>query len=557
MEVKKLLHMAGGIGESSYASNSKFQEKAILKIRPMLEEAIIEMHKSLLHKKMIVADLGCSSGPNAFLVLTEVMKTIGRQCQQLEVQPPEMQFFLNDLPGNDFNTLFRLLDDFEESMKADKDASSVLHFVAGLPGSFYGRLFPSQSVPEGLDSKTENVPLNRGNIYIGKTSSSHVVKLYQDQFKRDFTLFLKFRFNELVPGGQMVLAFLGRKEKDYNGLLNSVMEAISALLNSMVLEGLVEEEKLDSFNIPLYAPSMEEAEAVINEQGLYEIIHIKMTESNRDNVQSGANLAMCMRSVLEPMIVGHFGAGIVDELFSRFAMNAAERLAKEKTKVHFLAVFSDQIQASSISPFLPANMDSYYSHSSYFYFSSSNDQTIPPPHPTKPIPIPISTPSDQNSASIPVHLPDSRLGAAAIKIQSVYRGHLVRSLIQTIRSVDADAARLERLIQRQETVNAIRDESSRERIRINEMLMKALLRLDSVPGFYREVRQLRRDASRRIVALQEVLDGILVAVVIESDMIPAIPGSLVEIVDRICRGEMEWTEKGGEEGCCGRCVWHV
>ncbi|KAJ1699853.1 hypothetical protein LUZ63_008365 [Rhynchospora breviuscula] len=136
----------------------------------------------------------------------------------------------------------------------------------------------------------------------------------------------------------MVLAFLGRKEKDYNGPLNSVMDAISEFLNSMVLEGLVEEEKLDSFNMPLYAPSMEEAEAVINAQGLYEIIHIKMTEVNMDNIQSGAKVAMSMRSVFEPVIVGHFGAGIVDELFSRIAMHAAEHLVKEKTKVHFLAV---------------------------------------------------------------------------------------------------------------------------------------------------------------------------------------------------------------------------
>ncbi|KAJ4817702.1 S-adenosyl-L-methionine-dependent methyltransferases superfamily protein [Rhynchospora pubera] len=352
MEVKKFLHMAGGIGESSYASNSKFQ-KSILAIRPLLEEAVIEVHKSLLPEKMVVADLGCSSGPNAFLVLTEVMKIIGKQCQQMGVQPPEMQLFLSDLPGNDFNTLFRLLDDFEECMKAEKDASSVLHFVAGLPGSFYGRLFPSQSVhlfhssnslhwisqaPEGLDSKTEHVPLNRGNIYIGKTSSSHVVNLYQYQFKRDFTLFLNSRFNELVPGGQMVLAFLGRKEKDQNGPLNSVMEAISKLLNSMVLEGLVEEEKLDSFNMPLYAPSMEEAEAVINAQGLYEIVHIKMTEVNMDTIQGGENVAMSMQSVFGPVILGHFGAGIVDELFSRISKFAAEHLVKEETKVHFLAV---------------------------------------------------------------------------------------------------------------------------------------------------------------------------------------------------------------------------
>lgn len=125
-------------------------------------------------------------------------------------------------------------------------------------------------------------------------------------------------------------------------------------------------------------------------------------------------------------------------------------------------------------------MDSFYSYSSYSYFNSSNDQTTLP-HPTNPIlVIPISTSSDQTSTSIPVHLPASYLTTAAVKIQSVYRGHLVRSLIRTIRSVDAERARLERLIQRQETVDAVRDGNGRERIRINEMLMRSLLRLDSV-----------------------------------------------------------------------------
>ncbi|XP_078165591.1 BAG family molecular chaperone regulator 6, mitochondrial-like [Carex rostrata] len=193
-------------------------------------------------------------------------------------------------------------------------------------------------------------------------------------------------------------------------------------------------------------------------------------------------------------------------------------------------------------------MNSCYSYSAYSYFSSSNDQ-LTPPHPTNPILIPISTSSDQNPASILVHLPASYLAAAAVKIQSVYRGHLVRSFIRTVRSVDAETDRLERLIQRQETVDAVRNEKSRERIRINEMLMRALLRLDSVPGFYPEVRQLRRHISRRIVTLQEVLDAIVTAEVKELE-VEAIPASLEEIV------EMKWREKGGEYCCgpCGRCV---
>ncbi|KAJ3696669.1 hypothetical protein LUZ61_000374 [Rhynchospora tenuis] len=366
MKVEKLLHMAGGAGNSSYAANSKIQEKAILKIKPILDEAVTEVHKTLLPGKMVVADLGCSSGPNTFLVLTQVMKIITKQCQLLELQPPEMQFFLNDLPGNDFNNIFQSLDYFEESVKTEKGSISVPHFVVGLPGSFYKRLFPIQSVhffhssyslmwisqvPEGLESNGDYVPPNKGNIYIGKTSPPLVVKLYQDQFTRDFSLFLKLRFNELVPGGQMVLAFLGRKKKNiYNGELSSLWGLVSESLHSMVHEGIVEEEKLDSFNLPFYAPSMEEAKEVINTQGLFDIIHMQMFESNWDpyddsdddfvidNNQSGANFAMCIRSVLEPIIVSHFGESIVDELFSRFAMNVAKHLLKEKTKLPVLTL---------------------------------------------------------------------------------------------------------------------------------------------------------------------------------------------------------------------------
>ncbi|KAJ3696666.1 hypothetical protein LUZ61_000371 [Rhynchospora tenuis] len=95
---------------------------------------------------------------------------------------------------------------------------------------------------------------------------------------------------------------------------------------------------------------MDEAKAVINEKGLLQIIEIQMFESNWDpyddsdddfvfdNIQSGANFAMSMRSVLEPMVASHFGAAIVGELFSRFATNAAKHLLKEKTKYAVLAV---------------------------------------------------------------------------------------------------------------------------------------------------------------------------------------------------------------------------
>ncbi|KAM7271994.1 hypothetical protein ACFE04_031208 [Oxalis oulophora] len=99
---------------------------------------------------------------------------------------------------------------------------------------------------------------------------------------------------------------------------------------------------------------------------------------------------------------------------------------------------------------------------------------------------------------------------AAIKIQSLYRAHAIRKLYKQISAANRDATQLQNLIQQQDTVDTIRSQE-REKLRINEALMSLLLKLDSVPGYDPAVREARRKVSRRIVGLQEILDGIVEA----------------------------------------------
>ncbi|KAJ4850649.1 hypothetical protein Tsubulata_045767, partial [Turnera subulata] len=227
MEVEQVLHMKRGEGECSYYKNSLIQKYVILKTRPILEEAVAQLcGESSTEKCFRMADLGCSSGPNALLPLWEVIETIHSTSRRMNHQKaPALQFFLNDLPGNDFNTVFRSLlrkfyDKLEE-VKFDKLGSC---FVAAMPGSFHGRLFPDNSlhfvhssyslhylsqVPAGLVSES-GVPLNKGNICLAKTSSPSVHKAYEDQFEKDFTSFICSRSLEMVSGGRMVLTFMGR-----------------------------------------------------------------------------------------------------------------------------------------------------------------------------------------------------------------------------------------------------------------------------------------------------------------------------------------------------------
>uniref|UniRef100_A0ACD5ZHD1 Uncharacterized protein n=1 Tax=Avena sativa TaxID=4498 RepID=A0ACD5ZHD1_AVESA len=230
MRVEKDLRMASGDGENSYAANSRTPEKAILENRPLLQKAIQGAYTSLSGERaMVVADLGCSSGPNTLLVVAEVLRTISSQNMD-DHRAVELQFFLNDLPSNDFNLIFQSLDQLQHLVTGKEEAGSKEIaatpppcYVARLPGSFYKRLFPSESarlfhssyclhwlakVPYELSAGNYQ---NEGNIHIGKTTPQTVIKLFTEQFQNDFELFLTLRSEELVSGGRMLLTFLGRK----------------------------------------------------------------------------------------------------------------------------------------------------------------------------------------------------------------------------------------------------------------------------------------------------------------------------------------------------------
>uniref|UniRef100_A0A2P2PIA4 Jasmonate O-methyltransferase n=1 Tax=Rhizophora mucronata TaxID=61149 RepID=A0A2P2PIA4_RHIMU len=147
MEVTRVLHMNGGDGETSYAKYSNLQNKIIKMARPILEEAVTEMLSNIKPAPMIIniADLGCSSGPNSLLAVSEIIDFIEAKCNDLGLQARELSIFLNDLSFNDFNYVFRLLPEFYNQLKKEKGTSFGPCFVSATPGSFYGRLFPSMS----------------------------------------------------------------------------------------------------------------------------------------------------------------------------------------------------------------------------------------------------------------------------------------------------------------------------------------------------------------------------------------------------------------------------
>jgi len=105
---------------------------------------------------------------------------------------------------------------------------------------------------------------------------------------------------------------------------------------------LVEETKLDSFNLPIYFPTMEEVREVIEAEGSFTLQTLKTFKLGWDaNLQDEVNgslldskirgefIAKSIRVVFEPILTVEFGNEIMDELFSRFATKISQLIEFE------------------------------------------------------------------------------------------------------------------------------------------------------------------------------------------------------------------------------------
>ncbi|KAK9066875.1 hypothetical protein SSX86_014198 [Deinandra increscens subsp. villosa] len=358
MDVSQVLRMNGGDGDYSYSNNSLLQREVITMTKPIIEDSLTNLYCDMnFPKTLIMADLGCSSGPNTLLVASELVKSIDKIRLELgnSNEPIEIQIYLNDLPHNDFNTIFHSVPKFQKKLTKQMTSysSSPRCYVSGVPGSFYTRLFLNRSIHfiyssyslMWLSKVPEMINTNKGNIYMSRTSPPSVIKAYHEQFQRDFMTFLKCRSEEMVRGGRMVLTLLGRQSDDpCSKECCYVWDLLALSLNDMVSKGLIEEEKVDSFNIPQYTPSSKEVSNEVEKEGSFMIDCLEVSQVNWDastdhnpifskEDAQGYNMGKCMRAVAEPLVLSHFGESIIEGVFERYTNNIKMSMSKEKTKL--------------------------------------------------------------------------------------------------------------------------------------------------------------------------------------------------------------------------------
>ncbi|GKA83803.1 ribonuclease H-like domain-containing protein [Tanacetum coccineum] len=105
---------------------------------------------------------------------------------------------------------------------------------------------PTEQVLELAKTKKEN-------IYMSRTSPPSVIGAYCEQFQKDFTMFLKCQGEEV--------------------------DLLATALNDMVIEGLIEEEKMDSFNIPQNTLCAKEVSNEVEKEGSSDIDYLEIVQN--------------------------------------------------------------------------------------------------------------------------------------------------------------------------------------------------------------------------------------------------------------------------------------
>ncbi|KAG5570352.1 hypothetical protein H5410_060118 [Solanum commersonii] len=367
LKLERMLSMKGGKGEASYVNNSQAQGQHARSMLHLLKETLdgVQLISSSENDiPFVIVDLGCSCGSNTVYIIDVIVEHMRKRFDTTDQQSPEFSAFFCDLPSNDFNTLFQLLpplanNGMEECLASNSHRS---YFAAGVPGSFYRRLFPARSidvfysafslhwlsqVPDVVLDK-QNVAYNKGRIYIHGANES-TTKAYKKQFQSDLANFLCARSKEMKRGGSMFLVCLGRTSMDPTdqggaGLLFGTH--FQDAWDDLVQEGLITSEKRDSFNIPVYAPSIQDFKEVVEANGSFTINNLQVFRGGSplvvnhpdDAAEVGRALAISCRSVSGVLVDAHIGEQLGDELFTRVERRASRHAKELIEKLQFFHI---------------------------------------------------------------------------------------------------------------------------------------------------------------------------------------------------------------------------
>ncbi|KAG0575649.1 hypothetical protein KC19_5G020400 [Ceratodon purpureus] len=337
---------AGGDGEGSYSRQSRLWSGMGSMLTPSLKEAILNHLSPPAEGSGAIhyADFGCSVGANTLRFAQFVADTLKARPDVID---RDIVCHFVDLPSNDFNTLFKQLPPFVG--EGDGSGEERTWFADGVPGSQYRRMFPRSSLHVAITALTlhylsetpksildkSSPAYNKGKI--GPNGSSPAAaEAYAEASRQGLRKFFECRAEEIASGGVLCFYTPGRRDRAHpeHQLFEEIIHFVPPFEKAwkeLVNEGVLTEESLDAFNIPICHPSIEELrEAIEHPPSAFRIEKLDFIDKfalTPDNAEEtvfkdaqayGQFMVNMFNSGMGPMVGDYLGPELAPALVNRF-----------------------------------------------------------------------------------------------------------------------------------------------------------------------------------------------------------------------------------------------
>jgi salicylate 1-O-methyltransferase len=241
-----------------YNKASGIYLKMNLQILPSVIKYLLEAEPSSTSTLNLV-DYGSSEGYNSMILYSKALPFLRARSSK------PVLIFHNDLPQNNWCTLFRTIN---ESPDSYLNCENV--FYSAIGRSYLNQLCPSNSVHFGYAGITFH--------FLSKQPECDRVEHRQaypeaiSQMMEDLALTLKHRLRELVVGGIICIYAISREDE------NRIMydEIVYAGVRRVYEKGLISEKEFNGFRFSYCGLKREEWERVLTEfEGKFEVLEMK------------------------------------------------------------------------------------------------------------------------------------------------------------------------------------------------------------------------------------------------------------------------------------------
>lgn len=107
------------------------------------------------------------------------------------------------------------------------------------------------------------------------------------------------------------------------------------------MQGIIEEETLNTFNLPNYYPSPTEVKLEVLTEGSFVIDQLEILEANKNasvDIDFEMSRLQHIRAGIEPLLTSHFGENVIEDIFNRYKKILSDRISKKRTSTTNLTI---------------------------------------------------------------------------------------------------------------------------------------------------------------------------------------------------------------------------